>query len=138
MGRDFLVSRDIVPGQRQMGQKSLHCPGTKGQLDKFKILPQGRKFDVLLGQDFDSMSLPGISWDSHGNERGKEFKKLQFWKKFICFNFLTFFCQSDFLSRDRGVFPGFLLFLLSQDKGTVGQGNCFDSFKGSKVQIVQF
>ena len=60
MGRDFLVLRDIVPGQWQMGQKSLHCSGTNEQLDKFKILPrngQGREFDVLpwdrLGQDFD-------------------------------------------------------------------------------------
>ena len=84
-GRDSATFQDSGTGKTFLyrdkgttGQKFLHCPGTKGQLDKFKILPQGRKFDVLLGQDFDSMSLPGISWDSHGNEREKEFKKLQF------------------------------------------------------------
>merc|ERR1712008_199162 len=32
------------------GQKFLHCPGTKGQRDKLKILPRdgpGRDFDIL-------------------------------------------------------------------------------------------
>ena len=44
--------------------------------------------------------------------------------------FLTFFCQisSDFVPgrpRTKEFVPGFLLLLLSGDKGTVGQGNVF-------------
>ena len=45
-GRDFLVSRDkgtevflLSRDKGTTGQMSLHCPGTKGQRDKLKILP---------------------------------------------------------------------------------------------------
>ena len=47
MGRDFLVPQDkgteVVSLSREKGttgQKSLHCPGTKGQQDNLKILPR--------------------------------------------------------------------------------------------------
>ena len=73
------------------GQKFLCCPGTKGQRDKLKILPQdgtgrdsqsksgtgrgtGQGFDILPrdGQDGILTACPGISRDNHGTERKKE------------------------------------------------------------------
>ena len=45
------------------GQKFLHCPGTKGQWDKLKILPRDR-----TGQDFDSLSR-SVPRDKTGQSR---------------------------------------------------------------------
>ena len=40
------------------GQKFLHCPGTKGQRNKLKILPRNRP-----GRDFDILPWDGPGWD---------------------------------------------------------------------------
>ena len=46
---NFFLSRD----KGTPGQKFLHCPGTKGQRDKLKILPREG-----TGRDFDRLSRP--------------------------------------------------------------------------------
>jgi hypothetical protein len=48
-GRDSATFRD----KGTTGQKFLHCPGTKGQRDKLKILPRDG-----TGRDFDRLSRP--------------------------------------------------------------------------------
>ena len=66
------------------GQKFLHCPGTKGQWDKLKILPRDG-----TGWDFDRLSRPipsrDVPWDK--NER-KNLEKGDF---FFWFFFFLFF-----------------------------------------------
>ena len=52
------------------GQKFLHCPGTKGQRDKLKILPRdgmGRD-SQNSGQDGPGQSK---SWAGHGTKRDR-------------------------------------------------------------------
>ena len=53
-----------------MGQKSLHCPGTKRQQDKLKYLRKGtgQDFDILpwdrAGRNFDSVSRTVLGRDA--------------------------------------------------------------------------
>ena len=80
-----------VLSRGKKGQKILHCPGTKGQGDKLKILPwagPGQDFDISprdmpgwdrilkfchrTGQDWILTVCPGRR---HGTERKKEKKK---------------------------------------------------------------
>ena len=117
--------------RRTKGQNSLGRLRSKGQQDKFKILPwdgPGRDFDILprdgLGwawmgycqRDIASMSC--LVQSRHGTRHGTEVKKSQ--KKVQIFK--TIF---------------FLLLPLLRDKGTTRQENIFVSYqKDNNSQIV--
>ena len=86
-------------------QKFLHCPGTKGQQDKLKILPRdgtayknhGRNAGQSLFFSYDFLSCPVLE---------RYFPVIE--RDFPVF--LFFLGESDFV-------PGFLLLPLSWDKG---------------------
>ena len=92
-GRDFLAPRDkgtevssLSRDKGTMGQKSLHCFGTKGQRDKLKILSRdglGWDFDILpqdgLGRDFDSLSHPVPGQDA--GQKGKKSTQIKNFEK---------------------------------------------------------
>ena len=121
-----------------IGQKSLHCPGTKGQQDKLKILPQngpgaqdgnltfchgtGRE-GILIVCPIRSRNIPGQPWD---RREKRVFFFFFFWTIFAFFAFFSFFTIRQWLCPGTEEFvPGFLLLLLSRDKWTLGQGNFF-------------
>ena len=105
-------------------KKSLHCPRTKEQKDKLKILPRnGPGFLQLVP----SRNIRGQPRDRRG-KKGKKLQFLNFWQFLIFLN--IFFCQSGsgFVPgrcRTKVFVLGFLLLLLSRDKGTPGQWNFF-------------
>ena len=75
------------------GQKTFHCPRTKEQQDKLKILPQngpGPNFDILLRTSWDKIltaspvpyrNILGQPWDRRKKRVGK--KKIQFFFYFL-------------------------------------------------------
>ena len=118
------------------GQKFHPCPGTKGQRDKLKILPRD---GILTACPVPSWKIPRQPWD----KREKRVKKYRFLKQklfsinfyFIFQNFglfLTFFVLG--CPRTDEFVPGFLLLLLSRDKGTAGQGFFLTLKKGRQVK----
>ena len=72
-----------------------------------------------LGWNFDSLSRPGIFRDNYGTE-GKNSKKIEMFEKRNIKIFEFFFCPGT-----EELVPGFLMLLLSRDKGTLGQGLFF-------------
>ena len=129
--------------RRTKGQKSLHCPGTKGQQDrspffvpgqrdKLKILPQngpGRYFDILPrdrpGQDFDSLSRPVPEYPRAATgQKEKNNNKITIFekKKFLRF-FFHFFVPGR--PGTEMFVPGFLHLPLSRNRGTAGQAKLF-------------
>ena len=75
---DIVLSLEFPTGQdatvlsrRTKGQKFLHCPATKGQWDKLKILPwdgPGLDFDILPR---DGLGRDGILTFCHGTDRDR-------------------------------------------------------------------
>ena len=71
-GRDSATFRDSGTGKTFLsrdkgttGQKFLHCPGTKGQRDKLKILPRDR-----TGRDSQNSGRDGPGQPRSGTGRG--------------------------------------------------------------------
>ena len=83
-GRDSAIFRDSGTGKKilsqdkgTMGQKFLHCPGTKGQRDKLEILPRDRTgragtAKIRDGMDQDSQK-PGQDKGQNGTEQKRMF-----------------------------------------------------------------
>ena len=118
------------------GQKFLHCPGTKGQRDKLKILPRDG-----TGRDFDRLSRPVPGRPAGQNHIQfcplipfSESKSRKFLQNFFFFKYFFFFFEKmaqkePFCPAGRpgteDLVPGFRVLLLSRDKGTAGRGNFF-------------
>merc|ERR1712051_665318 len=138
-GRDIATFRDSGTGKTFLsrdkgtpGQKFLHCPGTKGQRGKLKILPRdgtGRAGTVKIrdgtrdktGQGRKECSKTGKGCSKIGKDVLKQENDVP--KQDICsffLNFLKFILSRDVPGRPgtEEFVPGHLLLPLSRDKGT--------------------
>ena len=112
--------------------KFLHCPRTKGQRDKLKILPRaGTGRDSLIKiRDGRQDGTITIFLSKLGTVLEHRFPVLEHPFPLLehLFPVFCFWWESEFVPGHPGIeefFPRFLLLPLSRDKGTTGQRNIF-------------